>query len=50
MVRSSHRMCPMKKSTYTFRKIHRQTLVPEQPEAWNFIKKETLAQEFFCEF
>ena len=31
------------------RKIHRKTPVPE-PQACNFIKKETLAQAFSCEF
>ena len=37
-----------------FRKIHRKTLVPEpffnKAQACNFIKKETLAQVFSCEF
>ena len=32
-----------------FRKIRRRTPVPE-PETCNFIKKETLAQVFSCEF
>ena len=38
-----------KKSFWKFRKIHRKTPVPE-PEACNFIQKETLGQVFSCEF
>ena len=39
----------VKKCSEKFRKIHRKTPVPE-PQACNFIKKETLAQVFSCEF
>ena len=39
-----------KKCSEKFRKIHRKTPVPEFPFNKNFIKKETLAQMFSCEF
>ena len=48
------RSCSAKKVSYKFRKIQRKAPVPEsfffRPEASNFIKKESLAQVFSCEF
>ena len=41
--------CSIKKVFLEFCKIHRKTPVPES-QACNFIKKETLAQVFSCEF
>ena len=42
-----------KRCSEKFRKIPRKTPVPESlfcPQSWNFIKEETLAQVFSCEF
>ena len=43
--------------SYKFRKIHKKIPVPKplfkwscRPQAWNFIKKETLTEVFSCEF
>ena len=41
--------CSVKKVFLNFHKIHRKTPV-SAPQACNFIKKETLAQLFSCEF
>ena len=38
-----------KRCSYKFYKIHRKTPAPES-EACNFVKKETLAQVFLCQF
>ena len=56
-----HDSCPLKQKqppevfcekrcSQKFRKIHRKTPVSPVPQACNFIKKETLAQVFSCEF
>ena len=59
-IRSSPRRCSVKKGVLkNFAKIHRKAPVPEslfykvaglKPKACSFIKKETLAQVFSCEF
>ena len=48
-------ICVLSKNVFLkFRKIHKKTHVPgslfAMPQACNFIKKETLAQVFSCEF
>ena len=46
------RSCSIKRCCQKFRKILRKKTCARvsEPEAWNFIKKETLAQLFSCEF
>ena len=51
-IRNSHLMCSIK-SSCEFCTIHRKTTARISfliPQAWNFIKKETLTQVFSCEF
>ena len=43
-------MCSMKKGVLIKKRVTNKTPVPESPEVCNFIKKETLAQVFSCEF
>ena len=48
---SSHRRFSVRKGVLrNLAKIHRKTPVPEVSFLMNFIKKETLAQVFSCEF
>ena len=47
--KSSHLRCSVESCSLKCYKIHRKTHAPEPP-AYNFIKKETLAQVFSCEF
>ena len=50
IIRSTQRRCSVKKRySYKFHKIHWKAPVPGL-QASNFIKKETLAQVFSCEF
>ena len=55
IIRSSHRRCSVKKVVFrNFAKFTGkhlcQSIFFNKVEAWNFIKKETLAQMFSCEF